>query len=480
MRTSLFVVAAALFSASASAQTTWHVDATAAGPGVGNAELPFPTIQDAIDQALPDDSVLVAPGTYIENLTGLGGRSLLSTHGPDLTIIDGAQSGSVIRSCGNEPTCNSQVGHVVIDGFTLTNGLANRGGGLFCSFGNLDVRNCILVGNSTPVFDGNGGAGVLARTNSSFTDCRFVDNFANGDGGAFRLEGEGSHTFLRCVFDSNTGGNGGAVETHEATGSIVAIFDRCTFANNHAVTHGGAIRKETSFGGGSVTITNCIVVGNTPDQLSGENITVRYSDVQDGWSTGPGNIDADPLFWSPSEGDYYLRPESPCIDSGDPAVFGDPDGSVLDMGAFRFDLTHGGCTPTTYCSAKSNSLDCPTTIGHSGTLSVSGTDDFNILATSVIANQHGILIWSADALEQPFMGGTLCVRPPIIRTPVQNSGGDVGCAGAYSFPFTHDYLGSHLLTAGNAIFAQYWYRDPGQVDGTGVGLTNAIVVVICP
>ena len=43
---------------------------------------------------------------------------------------------------------------------------------------------------------------------------------------------------------------------------------------------------------------------------------MQYSDVQSGWP-GQGNIDADPLFVDPANGDLRLVPGSPCIDAGD-------------------------------------------------------------------------------------------------------------------------------------------------------------------
>ena len=50
---------------------------------------------------------------------------------------------------------------------------------------------------------------------------------------------------------------------------------------------------------------------------------------------GTGNIDTDPSFKDPSNGDFHLNENSPCIDAGDPTDT-DPDGSTRDIGARWF------------------------------------------------------------------------------------------------------------------------------------------------
>ena len=45
------------------------------------------------------------------------------------------------------------------------------------------------------------------------------------------------------------------------------------------------------------------------------DLSVSYSDFRGGW-TGPGNIDADPMFRDVEAGDYRLSSYSPCIDTG--------------------------------------------------------------------------------------------------------------------------------------------------------------------
>jgi len=49
------------------------------------------------------------------------------------------------------------------------------------------------------------------------------------------------------------------------------------------------------------------------------------------------NIQLDPLFLDPENGDFHLTENSPCIDAGDPNSPLDPDGTIADMGAFYFD-----------------------------------------------------------------------------------------------------------------------------------------------
>jgi hypothetical protein len=98
-------------------------------------------------------------------------------------------------------------------------------------------------------------------------------------------------------------------------------------------------------------LTNCILWGDTPDEISNQGVdsdpVVTYSDVQGG-HPGAGNIHAYPWFVDPNHGDFHLGACSRCIDSGDnsapnlpPRDFegdarildGDGDGTaIVDMG----------------------------------------------------------------------------------------------------------------------------------------------------
>jgi hypothetical protein len=62
------------------------------------------------------------------------------------------------------------------------------------------------------------------------------------------------------------------------------------------------------------------------------NFAGSYGDMPD--LTGKhGNISTDPMFVDLAKFDFNLKPDSPCIDAGNPAIT-DGDGSISDIGLF--------------------------------------------------------------------------------------------------------------------------------------------------
>src|SRR5438093_5325639 len=90
-----------------------------------------PTIQAAINAASNGDTVLVAPGTYRENINFMGKAvTVTSSGGPAVTTIDGSAAGSVVTFDTNEARSS------LLSGFTITNGLGGSsssysGGGIY-------------------------------------------------------------------------------------------------------------------------------------------------------------------------------------------------------------------------------------------------------------------------------------------------------------------------------------------------------------
>src|SRR5260221_5113997 len=84
----------------------------------------YPSIKQAINAAASGDRVSVAPGTYYETIDFLGKNiTVTSEQGPQVTIIDGHDTGSVVSFKLGETR------HAVLSGFTLRGGYTNVFGG---------------------------------------------------------------------------------------------------------------------------------------------------------------------------------------------------------------------------------------------------------------------------------------------------------------------------------------------------------------
>lgn len=137
-----------------------------------------------------------------------------------------------------------------------------------------------------------------------------------------------------------------------------------------------------------------------------------------------------------------------------------------------------------YCTSQPNSLGCEPSIGWSGAPSAGGSTPFTIGASSVLSDQFGLLFYGFAAAAEPFAGGTLCVATPLVRTPVQHSGGNSAPIDCSSGGFSFD-MGAHILSgadpalvAGAAVHAQYWSRDLMSAHGTS--LSDALRFVVAP
>lgn len=243
-----------------------------------------------------------------------------------------------------------------------TNIAINNGGAI------VSVSDSLLVANST--FDGNtadinGGGIYTGETsysnilNSTFQNneaedgggiflsgfptlqsCEFHHNDAGDSGGAAFFEGI-STFMVNCVLWENTANWGGGIYT---TNNNTLIAYHNTIWGNEASSGGPAFGAFSSI----TIIVNSIIWGNEGMGLSQYIATpidpaISYSIVQNE-PFGNDNIDDDPVFVDPEEGDFHLVLISPAINAGTTDVgdlpltdFDGVERDVLpDMGAFEF------------------------------------------------------------------------------------------------------------------------------------------------
>jgi hypothetical protein len=89
-----------------------------AGGGVISVPDDYEQVGAALDAASPNDTVIVTPGTYVENIVwpSTPGIKLLSEAGPEVTILDGNATEAVIGVYTGVDTTT------LIRGFTIRNG----------------------------------------------------------------------------------------------------------------------------------------------------------------------------------------------------------------------------------------------------------------------------------------------------------------------------------------------------------------------
>jgi hypothetical protein len=285
----------------------------------------------------------------------------------------------------------------ILTGFTITNGYSEDGGGIYCHNSNPTIENCTFDTNSATygggiyccvssptivncIFNGNSaeengggicsfygsvsrienctfrgnsamfGGGIKCWNNSSpmIKNCILNGNWAAEYGGGIDCAYWCNPTIEYCTISGNSAELGAGISsTHESNPEIT----NCTISENFANENGGGLWCWVN---SNPILVNCIMWNDLPEEIyfapgdDPNTITISYSDIDGGivaivtnnngtvnWLEG--NIDSDPLFVDPVNGDYHLTENSPCIDAGDPTSPLDPDGTIADMGALYFD-----------------------------------------------------------------------------------------------------------------------------------------------
>ncbi|MDG2398345.1 MAG: lamin tail domain-containing protein, partial [Candidatus Marinimicrobia bacterium] len=333
----------------------------------GASDDPFRSIQAGINFSSDADSVAVAAGTYVENITFRGRNIKVVGADRETTIIDGGADTTFNDASGVVVFNSGETSAALLDGFTIQNGTSFRGGGLTIT-ASPTIKNLIIKNNSAL-----SGGGVHIQTGDPiFNNVDFLNNVSTVDydgyslganGGALSVTGESQSIFSRCTFAGNqSGGYGGGAYVETATPNFINVN---FYGNNSANEEGDGLVLSA---GSTVDVTNSIFWSNNPEQIKfksggdANSLTVAYSNIQGGQDSivtndngtvtwGSGNIDVDPMFVDTANGNYHLRASSQLINGGHPDST-DSDGTIADIGAYPYLNSYSG--PTWYITESGN------------------------------------------------------------------------------------------------------------------------------
>ncbi len=301
----------------------------------------FAKIQDAINQANNGDTVLVAPGVYLEGLTLDSKQIVLASHyltsGEEAyiqaTILYKEANGSSNIYCKNIADTST-----VITGFTIGS-THFECTGIYCDGASPLIRNNIFqvvahagiwtIGHSHPVIRNNifqfeqadvQAAGInaidgfLQIGNNSFTDLDSLNSTAikiNNNASAY-ISANRINFFRHGI--ENYGYNTTIVNNLVSGCYYGIISTQALILNNTIVQNLFGITARWTI----PEVKNCIVWKNYID-FNG-TFTISNSCMHDclPWNAidKGGNIFRDPQFVDPQNGDFHLKGYSPCIDAG--------------------------------------------------------------------------------------------------------------------------------------------------------------------
>lgn len=248
--------------------------ATTAASWAADIRVPqdYSTIQAAIDAAPADARIVVARGTYYENLVIDKSISVVSRSGAGATTLDGGRVGPVILAHGTGAE------RVEISGFTIVNGLnvqathvptPGAGGGIHAeSLAHATISDNVVRDNV-----GCLGAGISTLDvsvhieNNQIFDNQQDASCNDADGGGIMVRGGGSVPSLIAsnqIAGHRIGGAGGGMKIQGANAVI-----RDNVIRDNVARAGGAIAFDVSSG----IVSNNMLVGNSADVGGGMLLT---------------------------------------------------------------------------------------------------------------------------------------------------------------------------------------------------------------
>ena len=313
---------------SAFAQTIRLVDRDGHGSAAScdEATAAFTTVGAAITAAANGDTVVVCPGTYVENIN-FGGKAIVvrSSGGAAVTILDGNAIDSVVTFRSGEGSTS------VLEGFTVRNGRAQSdGGGIRIRNASPVIRRNVIVNNGacgvagvsiasgSPLIEYNtiannvhlaciglnigGGLAIFGDSQAIVRRNHIYDNTAGfmGVGAGIALWTAGSPTIEFNVIRGNTAEQGGGIAIiNSGSPSIIGNL----LVRNQAQSGGGIYWSAP----GALLVNNTIADNDSPEGsgvFAGASATLWNNNIAAG--AGQIAVFCSDEFW-PSELELTFR-----------------------------------------------------------------------------------------------------------------------------------------------------------------------------
>jgi predicted outer membrane repeat protein len=356
------------------------------------------TISAAVAKAAPNDTVLVAAGTYPETLT-LAQPVTVVGSGTALTVVDSRATRRTVLVSGTT---------VSLSGMTLANGyVANDvGGGIYLNGGSLALTDVVITGSVAQY-----GGGLWLNGNATLVRVAVLNNVALS-GVAGGIDNEGQLSIDQSTISGNQALQG---------------------ASGSPIPSGGGIFSE-----GTLTLTNSTLSQNHSDFLGGgirnlqkmflANVTIRDNGaVQGGGLHNNGCLSLVNVTFSGNHADgdaggaiYWDNSGSFC----DPTLFAAP--TNLTIAGNRATTGGGGIYAQTAVALKNTILSANTAANCGGFVQSQGHN----LDSGTSCNFHlGGDVSSTDPLLGPLQdnGGDTWTEALVSGSPAIDSGDNTGC-----------------------------------------------------
>lgn len=364
------------------AQTTIRVPANA------------PTIQAAINMAKDGDTVLVAPGTYHENIN-FDGKAITVTSGATSysgaasTIIDASNYGPVVVFNEGETLSAKLNGFTIEGGHNDTSG-CKSGGGIYIGNSSPTISNDVILDNqnygisvtgaSSPLIQGNDINGNHFLLSSISPSCGNVSSIYRlvGSGAGIGLRNTSHPEIIYNVIENNTlkdGSGNGANSSDSVTGAGIRITGTQSVEIKDNIIRGNVANYDAAIAGtisdmvlGQLDLVQNLIYdnpgsgGNTTQQIyiSGTSSAVGAPTLIETNNTiyGGGQLLVFYFGKSSIQNNIFANPypENSIVDEDRGLVCADPFSSKSPITIGYNDVFFTGTTPYSLCPLDSTNI----------------------------------------------------------------------------------------------------------------------------